>query len=144
MQCGLYAHLYFTGWKLFLPNIRFFDWESDYLAFNMDGELHEYEIKTSRADFLNDLNKNKHSRLRNGRYSDYRIPNYFSFVLPAGMIKRYEMPEYAGLMEWSVTDGVCRVKRIRSAKELTPVRSCEKDFEFFMAKSNEKMVKAWL
>jgi len=110
----------------------------------LDGQIHEFEIKTTRADFLNDLKKPKHCRFKNGRYSDYRIPNYFSFVLPVGIVKRYEMPEYAGLMEWSVKDDICRVVKVRSAKELTNVRSCEQDYQFLVEKSNEKMIKAWL
>lgn len=144
IQKGLYAHLYFLGWRLFLPNVRFFDWESDYLAFNLDGQIHEFEIKTSRADFLNDLKKPKHCRLRNGRYSDYRIPNFFTFVLPHGMVRRYDMPEYAGLMEWELIGNNCRITKVRSAKELTPILSCEQDYTWLIEKSNEKMIKAWL
>jgi hypothetical protein len=144
IQKGLYAHLYFSGWRLFLPNTKFFNWESDFLTFNLDGQIHEFEIKLSRAEFLNDFKKPKHARLKNGRYSDYRIPNFFTFVLPAGFGRRYEIPEYAGLMEWNVQGGTVKVKTIRSAKELSPVRCCERDYEFLISKSNEKMVKAWL
>lgn len=110
----------------------------------MEGEIHEFEIKVSRADFLADLRKPKHSRFNNGRFSDYRIPNYFTYVLPAGIAKRYEVPYYAGLMEWRIINGQVRVTKVRSARELTDIRCCEKDYHFLIEKSNEKMMKAWL
>jgi len=143
VQKGLYAHLYFKGWRLFLPNTRFFDWESDYLAFNIAGQIHEFEIKTSRADYLNDLKKIKHTRLRNGRFSDYRIPNYFTFVLPVSITRKVNVPEYAGLMEWRMIDSQVHVKTIRCAKELSPVRCNDADFELLITRTNEKMIKSW-
>lgn len=144
IQAAIYGHIYRLGWHMFIPNSYFFDWESDYLAFNGDGQVHEFEIKTSRADFLNDLKKIKHLKFCNGRFSDSRIPNFFTFVLPCGFARRYDVPEYAGVMEWYTDRGMVRIRDVRQAKEMTQLHTCEGDLLWIAEKSNEKMVKAWL
>lgn len=143
VQIGLYGHLYHRGWRYFLPNVKFFGWESDYLGFSPTGQIHEFEIKLTRADFKADMSKVKHAALRNGRFHHSRIPNYFTFVLPPGVGRRYEVPDYAGVLEWSETKGGILLQQIRPAKELTPIICCEEDFVYLIEKSNEKLIKAW-
>jgi len=73
------------------------------------GYMVEYEIKTSRADFLNDRNKaqvkvnsdwsertrvTKYSRLEAG---DTTGPSRFYYVMPDGLIGLDELPAWAGL-----------------------------------------------
>lgn len=81
-----------------IPNTYFFGWESDLITISKAGFIHEYEIKTSRADFLTEsraasgadwhsLKWQKHHAM-NGLYDRFclgKIPNYFSFVVVAGV-----------------------------------------------------------
>ena len=95
---------------------RGFD-EADVLGINRNGFIYEYEIKRSRADYLADFkNKTfKHTKLRERDairiYDEYKnghrtgnknefvvIPNNFYFVCEEGLIKKEEVPEYAGLI----------------------------------------------
>ena len=54
-----------------------------------------YEIKVSRSDFLADI-KDERKQLPALKYSDY-----FYFVTPPDLIKKSELPKYAGLYEWN-------------------------------------------
>jgi hypothetical protein len=51
-----------------------------------------YEVKVTRADFLQDSYEKQEPALR---YSDR-----FFYVTPPGLIQRQELPSWAGLMEW--------------------------------------------
>ncbi|PCJ95928.1 MAG: hypothetical protein COA52_02470 [Hyphomicrobiales bacterium] len=61
-----------------------------------EGKGHEarsYEIKVSRQDFKRDShNKQREARL----YSDK-----FYYVTPPGLLKKEEIPDWAGLQEWN-------------------------------------------
>lgn len=83
-------------------------WECDVFELTEAGYWREYEIKTSRADFRKDAEKervrrsvvrNKHDLLAAG---DTAGPCQFWFVCPAGLIPVVEVPEWSGLIE--VTD----------------------------------------
>jgi len=100
------------------------DWETDFLVVQKSGYCYEIEIKISRCDFLNDFKKkNKHLILNEGIYmkKKYRYhtdpvtkkktsehyygpiewkyrPNKFYYCVPEGLIKKQEVPDYAGLM----------------------------------------------
>lgn len=126
-----------------MPNVRFFRWESDYLAFSKEGETHEFEIKLSRRDFLKDKKKPKHHVLAMGAKHIERSPNYFSYVLPVGVARRYEVPDYAGVLEWRVDRGNVRVTTIQNAKQITTATACDSDWDYLVEKSNEKMITAW-
>jgi hypothetical protein len=57
----------------------------------------EYEIKVSRVDFYKDTYKgdgDKHERLANGTSRC----NRFFYVVPSGLVKVEECPDYAGLL----------------------------------------------
>lgn len=73
-----------------MPNAFIYGWECDYWAMTSDGETREFEIKISKADFLNDAKKKKHSSA-NGA-------NYFYYVCPDDLIKPIEVDKRYGLI----------------------------------------------
>lgn len=92
---------------LVLTNYFHTDWEADILIIDKEGISHEIEIKLSKADFKNDFkksytNKNssekflKHDKIKGGDY----VCNYFSFLLPMGMVDLKEIPENCGVIEF--------------------------------------------
>lgn len=84
-----------------IRNTYFFSHESDLLSFIDQGRggVIEFEIKTSKSDFLADFSKeNKHQNLRS-LYDISDIPNQMYYVAPEGVILRRDIPEYAGLIE---------------------------------------------
>lgn len=80
-----------------------YSYECDLIEVTQAGIFHEYEVKVSRSDFFADFQKNSAWNWRPEKkheiISDGIGPNYFSFVTPAGLVKIYEVPEYAGLIE---------------------------------------------
>lgn len=89
-------------------------WENDVFEVTKARYWHEYEVKTSRSDFLADSRKRKveswsvverrlvpnegptkHEMLA-GRSE--RGPSRFTFVVPDGMLGVHEVPEWAGLI----------------------------------------------
>lgn len=77
-------------------------WESDLLLFRKSGIIEEIEIKTSRADFFKDFGKKrKHLRLQS---KEGNIPNKFTYLVPEGLVKPEEVPEYAGLVYVGMND----------------------------------------
>lgn len=100
---------YLSGYTLWIRNAYIFgDWESDFLNVARSGYCNEFEVKISRSDFFNDFKKvRRHSVMKNGTYvywfnnevrtQEFR-PNRFWYVVPAGLIRLEEIPEYAGLI----------------------------------------------
>jgi len=91
--------------------------EADVLGINRGGYIYEYEIKISRSDFFADFkNKGyKHGLLKDGNgvrhYDEWKngkrtggvveligIPNRFYYACPSGLLKKEDIPEYAGLV----------------------------------------------
>ena len=89
---------------IIIPNYYLGMWEADVLRIRRSGMVYEYEVKTSRADYFNDFKKefggrwtplrNKHKELADGT----RECNRFFFVVPENLIKKDEVPPYAGLV----------------------------------------------
>lgn len=73
-----------------VPNCFVYLWECDYWTLDFKGEAREYEIKVSRADFMNDAKKEKH-KAQTGA-------NFFYYVCPEGLIKPEEVPSKYGLI----------------------------------------------
>lgn len=73
-----------------IPNSFIYSWECDYWTMTAYGETREFEIKTSRADFLKDAKKDKHKEC-NGA-------NYFYYVCPKGLIGKDEVDKKYGLI----------------------------------------------
>lgn len=78
-------------------------WECDLYEMTASGHWREYEVKTSRSDFNADFRKkaDKHELLSNLKAG--RGPREFWFATPKGMIDLEEVPDYAGLVELSVS-----------------------------------------
>ena len=64
-----------------------------------------YEVKVTRADFLQDTHDKQKPALK---YSDR-----FFYVTPPGLVQRQELPSWAGLMEW---DGKVFIVRKKAPK----------------------------
>ena len=89
---------------IILPNYYWGMWEADVLRIRRNGMVYEYEVKTTRSDYFNDFKKefggiwtplrNKHKELAEGK----RDCNRFFFVVPKNLIKKDEVPPYAGLI----------------------------------------------
>lgn len=77
------------------PNVNLFDWESDMIAKSKDERIFEFEIKTSREDFFNDLKK-KRTKILSNPLDQTRKPNLFYYILPMDCVKDEEIPEWAG------------------------------------------------
>jgi len=137
---------YATNHKYVLQNSYVFNWESDFFSMTKTGNVYEYEVKISKADFKKDFDKRKHYFLSNyntGRIIEkdtkerddfilwtgnkvcadnynkngagtrnnfpyckvewhdsnkFFIPNRFYFVCPQGLLSKYQVPAYAGLI----------------------------------------------
>ena len=85
--------------KYFTENLNVYDWESDVLKITKSGYAYEFEIKISRGDFKNDFkHKKKKHLLLESKDNGAKMPNYFYYVVPEGLITEEEVPEYAGLI----------------------------------------------
>lgn len=98
---------YIGNCKYKVANVYVFryDWETDYFVQKQNGYCYEFEIKTSKADFLADFKKTtKHTILKSGASdldgfkSHKNRPNKLFYVVPQGMIEAKDIPDYAGLM----------------------------------------------
>lgn len=99
-------------------------YEGDVMMVSPSGFVTEYEVKTSRADFKKDFSKiNKHGRLLKPNTPSKKwgypyAPNYFYYVCIDGLIKKNEIPPYAGLIY--IVNGIpviiVRAKRLHSYK----------------------------
>lgn len=94
-----YSFLSPNSVKYFTENLNVYDWESDVLKITKSGYAYEFEIKISRGDYKNDFKhkKKKHLLLEN-KENKAKMPNYFYYVVPEGLITEDEVPEYAGLI----------------------------------------------
>lgn len=93
--------LTYSSKKYEMENLFVFDWESDYLCITNSNVIYECEIKISRADFKNDFKhkKKKHLLMENANTTDYtKLPDYFYYAVPDGLISVDEVPDYAGLI----------------------------------------------
>lgn len=100
--------------EVMVPNCgTVYYWEADLLAVVPRSlYVEEYEIKTSRADFLRDfprqgakwVRKNAleiahRTRAPQQRNRSYKAPNRFYYVVKAGEVDVSEIPDYAGFYE---------------------------------------------
>lgn len=91
-----------SPYDVIIQNFMEYPYECDMLRFKDSGTVYEYEIKTSKADYLADFkksfyDKSKHEELRAGKL----LPNYFLFVLPKGMVPKEDIPAHCGLIEYT-------------------------------------------
>lgn len=105
-------------YNIAIPNIYLYmNQESDFIGITRYGYAHEYEIKTSKQDYLADFNKKKHNHLRSyfNSPSEGNIPKKFYFVIHGFHLMVGELPPYAGLI--TITEsGIMKI--IRRAPDL--------------------------
>lgn len=106
-----------NGWVT-VPNCYIYG-ECDVLAIDKYRFSYEFEIKRSRADFLNDIRasnkilsgkkpkkpkEKKHNALNKGssRIEEGMVPNYYIFCVPITILDKVinDIPEYAGLYSY--------------------------------------------
>lgn len=97
-----------------------FDWEVDLFSVNQSGMTYEFEVKISRSDFLRDKKKRKWGML--DWKPKAKLPNYFSYACPVGLINVEEIPSYCGLFYYE--DG-----KIIEVRKPTSLHTEIKDFE---------------
>lgn len=81
------------------PNVFVEKWEADLLEVTRSRLTYEYEVKVSRCDFHKDSKKqdqNGNSKFDN--ISAGGRTNYFYYIVPDGLVKPEEVPEFAGLI----------------------------------------------
>jgi hypothetical protein len=154
-----------------VPNLYFFrhDWETDFLVVQRTSAYcYEIEIKISRSDFLNDFKKiDKHSILKDGTYmkKKYRYPinpetgkkysekyyapekwdfrpNKFYYCVPENLIKKEEVPDYAGLM-YVTPLGIITVKEpkfLHKEKLKLEDKLCDKFYYYWKDSEKEIML----
>lgn len=139
IQAALMMDLYLKGYSPIVANYtgRGLS-ECDILAISKADLIYEFEIKISRSDFKKDFTKeHKHKVLENRkatqkswRWKDgekvneqtwFQIPNYFTYLCPAGMIKPEEVPEYAGLLY--ISEDCTTFEWIKKSPKLHDVRA---------------------
>jgi len=90
--------------------------EMDLMSVSKSHLLYEFEIKISKSDFKADFKKFKHLNMLNN--ITHKIPNYFAFVCPDGVIPIEDVPKYAGL--WYYKDNalkeIIKAPRLHSNK----------------------------
>jgi hypothetical protein len=85
------------AYDIIIPNFFVGYYEMDVFKLMQSGLIVEYEIKISRSDFFADFKKGegqKHSKMKQKECTC----NRFYYVVPEGLIKVEEVPDYAGLI----------------------------------------------
>lgn len=132
---ALYKYYQDTN-KYCIQNMYLFDYpmgEEDFVVIKNNGYICTYEVKISRSDFKADFNKKeRHQILENGWYtSDQKQfkpdtkwleyyqpgeqiprnrPNKFFYVCPENLIKKEEVPKYAGLIYITEDNRLLKIK----------------------------------
>ena len=84
--------------KITVPNIYYYAWESDLIGIMKDNTIVEFEIKCSKWDYQYDFEKiEKHNCFRYSKNLD-QIPNAFYYVVLEKFAHDIEVPDYAGLI----------------------------------------------
>lgn len=110
IQDALYREYARRKHEPIVPNAYHFGtWESDLLTVTTAGYVNEFEIKISTSDYRADREGSRAKQLKHLQLAEpsragnipgrQRIPNYFWYVTPAGLIDPTEIPDYAGHME---------------------------------------------
>lgn len=114
-----HLRVYYSGNSRYrINNVFVFYWESDFFVLRQNGYICDYEIKITRSDYFADFKKlTKHEILPKGHYTGWKgkivdsiRPNKFYFVVPKDLIKKEEVPAYAGLIYVSETGQLTFVK----------------------------------
>lgn len=120
--------------ELVVPNITTIGefWEADLMSMTKSLFLHEFEIKTTRSDWLKEYRiitegRDDGCKLRravslhkqfNSNVDQRTCPNYFWVCAPSGVVHDDELPSYAGMIEIYNFRKKDRIKVIKSAPRL--------------------------
>lgn len=111
-----------------VPNVYFYSWESDFIGVTRSNYIHEFEIKTSLADFNADVNKKaKHQLLRmfyKSPSQTHMIPKRFYYAVSGFWVEVSSVPDFAGLI-MITPSGYTKV--IKRAPDLPAVAVVDKD-----------------
>jgi hypothetical protein len=130
IQYAVGKHLSILGHEHICENFGHVIFEMDVASLSRSNMLHEYEVKISRSDFLADKNKmankniSKFEMYGNPTGHESRCPNYFHYVCPAGMIRKDEVPAFAGLWYYH-QDG--EIEFIKNGRKIHPIPSSRVD-----------------
>lgn len=128
IQLALFNELeHGRGHRPVVPNHHFPGWfECDVLSVTKAGFWHEFEIKLTKADFRKDALKStnygtrrvpairtKYDALRQGKG-----PSRFTYVVPDGLLKPDDVPDFAGLMVYLTRGARTYVKELKASKQL--------------------------
>ena len=97
--------------------------ESDIVSVTKTGYFVEYEVKISRADFLADRRK---SKWKTYKFHYDKAPKYFYYLLPKDVAKVEELPDFAGLIEFTVNDGNYSFETVHKPTVLNRLKATEK------------------
>lgn len=133
--------------KYVFLNTFFFSGECDWISFLHSGYCYEIEVKTSKADFLRDFKKKKHSIMsalhKTKRPSDLdkKAPNKFYFICPEGVVEKKDVPAYAGLYVVSKWGNIKKVKEapFLHKTKLRPERTFKKLYYLYQKMLMEKL-----
>lgn len=154
--------------RYMVSNVYAFDHnylETDFLIVKENGFIYDIEIKISKSDFKADFKKKKHEILKNGfiiassyfartegdilaRYNkgdkvEVERPNRFYFCVPENLIKKEDVPDYAGLLYVTEFGGIRKVKEaklLHKNKKLKEIEStlCRKFYYSYLALKEQK------
>lgn len=127
------------------PNFYIGAWECDILEITKAGYTYEYEVKVSRHDFNIDPKKQRSYGTQERKYdvltSGKRV-NYFSYVVPEGLIGPEDVPPFAGLIyargyeqrisispDESITRPAVMFTTVKEPQQLKKDRISQKDIE---------------
>lgn len=125
IQIALCKYLSVKGHEHICENYNHMVFEMDVASLSKSNMLLEFEVKVSRSDFLSDKNKRKkYGFPKFEMYSNCvgyedRCPNYFYYVCPDGLIRKEELPSFAGLFYYSNNEIVL----IKSPKKIHKIPS---------------------
>ena len=123
-------------------------YECDVVSLSNSDYLTEYEIKVSRSDFFADFKKGanrympKHVALKQrevyyGGSTYKQIANRFYFVVPEDLVRKEEVPDYAGLIYVSARYE-SNIRFVKKAPFLHKRKATQKEIEKIMRNTSQK------
>jgi hypothetical protein len=117
------------SYDIVLPNIFHGYSECDVFRVNEKSFVYEYEVKISRSDFFADFKKEtKHKKLKLG-VEDF-CPNRFFYVVPEGLVKKDEVPEYAGLIYYNDSFQIVKHAKLLHKKQFDNYKALARTVSF--------------
>jgi hypothetical protein len=127
-------------------------WEADLLSMTKSYLLHEFEIKTTRSDWVKEKRsiENKSddgcklrrayalSKQLNEKMDLGIAPNYFWLCAPSNVVREEEIPDYAGLIEVYDFRKKTRIRVIKDAPRLHDGKASDKIMYNMMRSLNFK------